>query len=141
VSLQPGERLQLLAHSDRLVSQGIELTADLGTVVALIGEQGLSPASRAALQHLVDLRSAAAARDAERDRLQTQVEAVDSDEQRLRANLAAMPVTDALHGKLLRALDADEDQLGRLNAAIAAAERAAQQAHQVLADAVQSFAI
>jgi hypothetical protein len=52
-----------------------------------------------------------------------------------------MPVTDALHGKLLRALDADEDQLGRLNAAIAAAERAAQQAHQVLADAVQSFAI
>ncbi len=142
VALHAGEQLRLLAHADRQITEEIRLAADdLDNVFALRADQNLSPTARAALQHLADLRSAASDRDAERDRLQTQRTAVESDEQRLRDNLAAVPPTDELHGRLLRALDADEEQLSRLRDAVDAAARAAQQAHQALADAVQSFAI
>ena len=64
---------------------------------------------------------------------------MEHDEDRLRRNIAAVPASDALHGKLVRALEADEDKLATLTAATAQAEAAATAARQALEQAVAAL--
>jgi hypothetical protein len=61
---------------------------------------------------------------------------VEHDEDRLRRNLAAVPASDALHGRLVQALGADEAQLATLAARIADADAAVRQAEVALQQAV-----
>jgi hypothetical protein len=61
------------------------------------------------------------------------------DEDRIRRNLAAVTPNDALHGRLTRALDADESKLDQLAQAIDQATESADKAHQALADAARSL--
>ncbi len=141
VSLAAGEQRRIVAHADHLVSRSTVLGGDAAPIVAVLGEQGLPEAARTALQHVADLARDAAARDAERDRLQGQRATIEQDETRLRANLAAIPPTDPLHGQLMRSLTADEDSLGALAAKQRAAEDAASLAHRALADAISGLSL
>ncbi len=141
VPLQPAEQRRIVAHADRLVSSSTVLGGDAAPILAVLGEQGLPESARAALQHVADLARNAADRDAARDRLNRQRTAIEQDEARLRANLAAIPATDPLHGQLVRALAADEDSLDRLAAQQREAEAAASRAHQALADAISTLAL
>jgi hypothetical protein len=135
VSLAAGETRSLVVHEDRIVREQTVLMQDDRVVASLLGTQSLAPAARAALQHLVDLRSVEAAQAAERDRLQAQRDAVEHDEDRIRQNLVAVPPNDALHDRLVRQLDADETRIAALAKSIEQANATVDQAHQALAAA------
>ncbi len=139
VALRAGEQRRIVAHADRLVQQSTVLGDDPGRVVAVLGEQGLPDAARAALQRVAQLQRDAAARQADSERLQAQRTTIEQDETRLRANLAAVPASDALHGQLLRGLAADEDRLASLAASQQRADAASGQAARALDDAVSSL--
>ncbi len=139
VALKPGERLTLVAHVDRPIQETVALSQDNGMVAAILNEQALTPATRAALRHIEDLRAALAAPEAERARLKAQRGDVERDEDRLRRNIATVPATDPLHGKLLRALEADEGTLATLTTAETQAETIAAQARAALEQAIMDL--
>lgn len=140
VSLKPGEVGRLTAYIDRLEREQTALLADdAQVVVRLLNEQALTPPARAALQRLAALRQDEAAKRAILNQLKAQQAAILQDEDRIRRNLAAVAVNDALHAKLTRALDADETKLDQLNQAIELATTAVDKAHQALADAAGSL--
>lgn len=141
VSLRAGETRTVVAYVDHTYAQEIGLMQDSGVLTQILNEQALAPAARDALRHIADLRAALAQREAERDRNKADLGEVERDEDRLRSNLAAVPATDALHGKLVRALGADEDRIDGINAGIAQAETAVTQARTALEQAVASLRI
>lgn len=136
VDLQPGETRTLSYAVDRDEEQTIAMDDDADELAAVTGLPGLSPGARAALERIAALRAAQAAREAERDRLNTQREAVEADEQRLRDNLGAVQPGEALRTRLVRQLDADETRHGQLAAAIEAADAAVDKAHGALQEAI-----
>ena len=69
------------------------------------------------------MRTAEAARIADRDRLKAALADVEHDEDRLRANIAAVPANDALHTRLIRQLDASETRIAALTKEIEAGRR------------------
>jgi predicted nucleic acid-binding Zn-ribbon protein len=105
----------------------------------VLNEQGLTPAAHAALQKLAALRAEATARENARRALQGEIDAVEHDEQRLRANLAAVPPTEALHTRLVRQLDTDEQRIGQLGQSIADADEAVRRARKALDEAIGSL--
>jgi len=139
VTLAPGETRTLVVHEDRIVREQTALMQDDRVLASLLGTQALTPAARAALQHLADLRADEAARAAARDRLAAQRGEVEHDEDRIRQNLAAVPPNDALHDRLVRQLDADEGRIEANGKAINEANAAVDQAHQALAAAVTAL--
>jgi hypothetical protein len=140
VSLKPGETRTITAYIDRLEREDtVLLDNDAAVVVAMLNEQSLTPAARAALLRLAVLRQDEAAKRATLDQLKAQQAAVLQDEDRIRRNLAAVAPNDALHARLTRALDADETKLEQLGAAIEQATATVDKAHQALADAAGSL--
>jgi hypothetical protein len=111
VALKPGESRTLAVRQDRIRRQSVSLLEGDQAIARVIGLQGLDPAARAALQRLVDLRAAVAARAEEVERLETQMAEIEADQERVRRNLGAVPATDALHGRLLRQLEALEARM------------------------------
>lgn len=136
VDLKPGETQTLSYALDRDEEEEIAMLEGVDELVAVSGLPGLSAPARAALERIAGLRAAEAARTAERDRLNTQREAVEADEQRLRDNLGAVQPGDALRTRLVRQLDADETRHAQLAAAIEAADAAVDKAHGALVEAV-----
>ena len=136
LALKAGEQRTLVAHVDRPVEETVALSQDGGMVAAVLNEQALTATARAALRHIEDLRAALAAPEAEGARLKAQRAEIEHDEDRLRRNIAAVAATDALHGRLLRALDADEEKLAALTTAEAQADAATTQARAALEKAV-----
>jgi hypothetical protein len=140
VTLNAGEVRKLTAYIDRLEQdQTALLDDDAQVVVRLLNEQSLAPAARSALQRLAALRQDEAAKRAIVSQLKAQQAAILQDEDRIRRNLAAVPVTDALHGKLTRALEANEAKLDQLSQLIEQTTAAADKAHLALADAAASL--
>ena len=139
VALKPAETRKLVVHVDRIVRQDVVLMRDNRPLTGLLGEQSLTPQARAALQKIADLRADEATRIADRDRLKAQVAQVEQDEARTRQNLAAVPANDALHARLVRQIEADEDRLAALGTAVEKADAAVDQAHQALSAAVQTL--
>ena len=137
--LKAGETRELVYAVDQHERQSIELLDDEDAVAAVLNLQGASPAARAALERIAALRREEAARTADRDRLVAQRDAVDANQARVRANLAAVQPTDALRGRLLRQLDADETRRGQLDGAVDTANAAVTRAHAALADAIAAL--
>jgi hypothetical protein len=138
-SLTPGQTSSVVVRSDHLIRNQIALLDDDSVLVQLMGEASLTDRARAALRHVADLRGAASAREAARDRLQAELEKIEHDEERLRSNIAAVPANDALRARLVRQLDADEQRIGQLTPAIAQADEAAGKARTALTEAVGSL--
>ena len=141
VTLKAGETRQVTLYVDRMLSEQMVIGDDAGVVVGLLGEAGLPAQARAALEPIARLRQAESDRAAARDRLTAQHAAVEADEERLRKNLAAVSGSDALHGALLRQLEADEGKLAALSTQIASAGAALDQAHQSLLAAVAALSL
>ncbi len=137
--LAPGEVKRLTLAVDRHDQQTITILDDADAVAAVLDLHGATDAARAALRRITDLRAQEAARTADRDALTTQQEAVDTDEQRVRSNLAAVSTGDAIRTRLLRQLDSDETRHGQLDAAINTANTAVTAAHAALVTAVSSL--
>ena len=135
-ALRPGETTTLSYAIDRNEEQSYALLEDAEALTTVMGLQGLSPAGRAALQKIVELRARESALTTEQERLVKQREMVDSDEARLRSNLTALQPGDALRTRLLRLLDADETRRGQIDGAVESATAAVARAHQVLSDAI-----
>ena len=136
VALAPGETRSLTVRMDRITRQQIALLENDAAVARLLGTQGLDPAARAALQHLADLRMAVATRQAALERLEGQFADIESDQERIRRNLAAVPQNDALHGRLLRQLDALETRAEALRRGTDAARAEVEQVRREMAAAI-----
>ena len=141
VALQPGETQTLTYGVDRNERQAIAMIDDADALAEVLDVQGASEPARAALAGIAALRATEAARTADRDALVAQREAVETDEERLRANLGAVAPGDAVRTRLVRQLDADETRHAQLSAAIEAADAAVQKAHGALVDAVAALKI
>jgi len=139
VSLRAGETRTLVVYVDRVTFDEIALMDERDELVQVLNQQSLGQLARTALRHIADLRTTLSDREAERDRTKAQLAEVERDEDRIRRNLGAVPPTDALHGKLVRALDADEDRIASVTAGIAQSETAVSQARASLEQAVQSL--
>jgi hypothetical protein len=139
LALKAGERRVLLAHVDRPLREDVALLDNPAILATILNEQALTPDARAALAHIADLRAALAGHESEREKLKQQVAELERDEDRLRRNIAAVPANDALHGKLVHALDADEDRMANLTAAAAQADAAIAQARTALEQAVTAL--
>ena len=139
VDLQPGAVREVSFAVDTREQQTFGLLDDDDAVATVLNLQGASPAARAALQRIADLRQAEAARTAERDALNDQRETVNHDEERLRANLQAVGPGDAVRTQLLQQLRADEIRLAELSAARDKADAAVTAAHNALTDAVATL--
>jgi hypothetical protein len=143
VTLAAHETRTLVAYVDRLVRENTALLSQLASddpvLLRLVNEQLLTAPARAALQRVLALRADEATRHAAAAELQQQLDAVTRDEDRLRKNLDAVGGNDALHGRLTRALDADETRIEQLTQSLAQANAAADKAHQTLADAVTAL--
>jgi hypothetical protein len=142
VTLKAGEVRRLTVYADRLVREDTALLADdAQVVVRLLNEQNLAAPARAALQRLASLRQDEVSSQTALNQLQAQRAAILQDEDRIRSNLAVVAANDALHARLISALDADETKLDQLGQAIERATAAADKAHQALADAVAGLAL
>jgi hypothetical protein len=139
VDLKPGEVRRLTIAIDQNDQQTIAILDDQDAVAAVLDLRGTTDAAKSALKRISDLRIQEAARTADRDALATQQEAVDTDEQRVRANLAAVGAGDAIRVRLLRQLDADETRHAQLETAINAANTAITAAHTALVNAVSTL--
>ncbi len=137
--LGPGEVRRLTLAVDRHDQQAITILDDADAVAAVLDLHGATDAARAALKRVTDLRAQEASRTVERDALAKQREVVDTDEQRVRSNLAAVGAGDAIRTRLLRQLDADETRHGQLDAAVSAADAAVTAAHAALVTAVSGL--
>jgi hypothetical protein len=141
VTLKPGEQRKVVLTADRLEREDVALTDDPDAVLRLLDIGSLSAAAREAIEHIVNLRRDETARNAERDRLAARREEIVGNEARLRDNLAAVPVGDPLHTRLLRQLDQSETDLQALEAETARARKAAEQARDALAAAIAALSI
>lgn len=141
VRLAAGEQRSLTVHVDRIQYQRMALTTDDRQIVRLLGMQGLDEPARTALQHLAALRTAEAARIAERDLLKTQRAEAERNEDRIRKNLAAVPANNAMHARILRQLEAEETRINALADRITQATAAADAAHQALGKAIAELKI
>ena len=141
VSLKPGETRTLVVQSERIVRQQMALLDDDGIVLRLLGAPDLPPAAKAAFKRLADLRTARTTRQAELDRLEGQYANIERDQERIRKNIAAVPTNDALRGRLVRQLEALENQVETLNQATEKARTAVDQAQKTLEDALGRFTL
>ena len=141
VSLKPGETRSITVRQDRITRQNVALLDGEQAVARVIGLQGLDPAARAALQRLVDLRAARAAKAAEVERMRAQGEEIERDQERIRRNLGAVPANDALHGRLLRQLEAQETRMEALRRSQEAARTAMEVGQRAFEVAVAGFAL
>ena len=141
VDLTPGEVKTVAMNLDRVTRQLVTLASDSGALVRVLGLQGLAPEARAALERVASLRAAEATLESEHDRVQTQIDAVEKDEARIRENLAAVPSGDALRGRLTRQLDADETRIAQLSAQLDRAAQATAAAHKATLDAIGTLTL
>lgn len=139
VDLRPGEIKRLTIAIDRNDRQMIAILDDEDAVAAVLDLRGTTDVARAALKSIAGLRAQESARTADRDALATQQEAVDTDEQRVRSNLAVVSGGDAIRTRLLRQLDADETRHAQLANAVNAANAAIIAAHTALVNAVSTL--
>jgi hypothetical protein len=137
LSLTQGETRTITAWLDQPVRQTVALVDGDDTVLqSIVGAEKLTPSGRAALGHILDLRQDEARKSADLDQQRKRLDDVLADEERIRKNLAAVAATDALHARLIRALDADETIIEELRKSIDIAVTAQAKAHRDLADAV-----
>lgn len=139
VSLKPAEVREVTIDVDRNQRSSTSLIDDQATLLRVLNMQGLGDTARAALSHVRDLRAQEATHTAERDQLQSQRDAADKDEERIRANLAAVSSGDALRTRLVKQLDNDETRIAQLDSQIEQANRAIDQSHQVLLTAIANL--
>jgi chaperonin cofactor prefoldin len=75
------------------------------------------------------------------ENLEAQTAEIETDQERVRRNLAAVPATDALHGRLLRQLEALETRMQALRRSQEQARTAAEQAQRELEAAIGRLAL
>lgn len=142
VSLAPGESRVITAFLDLPVRQTIALVDGNETVLQMIvSEETLNPSARGALRKVLDLRRDEARKEADVEQRKKLLEDVETDEERIRKNLAAVTSADPLRARLTRALDADETKIEQLRKSIDAAQEIADKAHRALTDAVAALKI
>ncbi len=141
VALKPGETRTLTVHADRINREQVALLDNTTIVVRLLAAAEVDAKSKAALQRLADLYKARTARRAELDKVNAQFDQIEHDQDRIRQNLAAVPSNDALHGRLVRSLEALEGRIDALHHAAEQAKTAVDRAQQELETAILQFTL
>jgi len=139
VALAKGEQKSVTVRLDRVVRQQVALTQDDRVLVRLLGLQGLDDRAKAGLQRLMGLNAEVTRRKTDRERLETARAEAERNQDRIRKNLAAVPANDAMHGRLVRQLDAEEKRIGDLQAQIERAEAEHVKARESLANAIATL--
>jgi hypothetical protein len=142
LTLAAGENRVVAGWLDQPVKETVALVeADDDVLTMVTGADHLSQAGRAALRKIIDLRQDLARRTTEVDRQRKLLEDVNADEERLRKNLTTVSGSEALHGRLTRALDADETRIEQIQKDIQDAEAEATKANRALTEAVNALKI
>ena len=137
VSLTPGESRVITAWLDRPVRQTLALVeGDEAVLRAIVDERTLTPAARTALRKVLDLRRDESRKETEVERQRKLLEEVETDEERIRKNLAAVTAADPLRARLTRALDANETKIEQIRKTIETAQGEVDKAHRALVDAI-----
>ncbi|HEX4366014.1 MAG TPA: DUF4139 domain-containing protein [Rhodopila sp.] len=140
LSLTANETRTITATLDRPEHRTVALLTGSDAILqAIVGTEKLNPSGQAALRHILDLRRQEAHRSADLNQQRKRLDDLLADVDRLRKNLTVVAATDALHTRLIHALDADETAIEALRQSIAAAEAALAKAHQDLAAAVTAL--
>jgi hypothetical protein len=137
LDIKAGETYRLTAYadtSDTSVETLLPKDGDLdnSVLVSVLAEPTLDAVTRAKLQNLADLRAAEGSRSEALQKLTDERDAMNNDEQRLRANIQAVFNPGDLRDKLLAELAGDESELARLAEAIHSAQANVAQAHAAL---------
>jgi hypothetical protein len=122
--------VRVVVRTDHLSDEKVTLGDQDNVILGLLGEQGLTETARIALRSVKVVEAAAVAQANARDKVQGEIERVEHDEERLRANLGAVPAGDTLHTRLVRQRDADESRLGQLHDTLAQSDQSARRARQ-----------
>lgn len=143
LDLKPGEVRTLNFWLDSTLREEIGLLGNDGSSILLrvLADRNLPAATRQSLERLAAMRQEEANKRNDVARLIRDIEAVERNQDRLRRNLAAVPVGDALHTRLTRQLDADETKIAGLRQSIEQATQAADAARKVYSDAVAGLKI
>lgn len=138
VDLKAGEVKPLNFWLDSTVREEIGLlNIDVSpTLIRVLADRNMPAVARQSLERIASLRQDEANKRNEVARLIREMEAVERNEDRIRRNLQAVPVGDALHTRLTRQLDADETKIAGLRQSIEQATQAADTARKVYSDAV-----
>ena len=140
LALAAGTSRTVTAWLDQPIRQSISLEDGDDTILrAIVGQDKLPPAARAAFNRLLDLRREESRREAEVERLRKQLADVHTDEERIRKNLGSVSSADPLRARLTRALDADETKIEQLQKLIDAGLVEMEKAHRALADAATAL--
>ncbi len=142
LDIKAGETYRLTAYadtSDTSVETLLPKDGDLdnSVLVSVLAEPTLDAVTRAKLQNLADLRAAEGSRSEALQKLTDERDAMNNDEQRLRANIQAVFNPGDLRDKLLAELAGDESELARLAEAIHSAQANVAQAHAALQEAAR----
>jgi len=141
VDLKAGEVRTLSFWLDAPVREEIGLlNSDVSTVlVRVLADRAIPAAARQSLERIAALRQDESNKRNDVARLTREMQAVDTDEDRIRRNLQAIPAGDALHTRLMRQLDADETKIAALRQSIDQATAAADAARKIYAEAVSNL--
>ena len=141
VELKAGEVRTLSFWLDATLREEIGLLGNdvSPTLVRVLAERSMPAAARQALERIAALRQDESNKRNEVARLTREVQVVETDEDRIRRNLQAVPAGDALHARLMRQLDADETKIAALRQSIDQATAAADAARKVYSDAVTNL--
>jgi hypothetical protein len=120
---------------ERTDTRLVELAELDGASLSLYAKSGeIDPATRASLEKLAALRAAEAEAERELAAAQSRIDAVTTDQTRIKDLLAAAPVGSDLAKRYLGKLDADETELEALNKTKAKRETARDQARKTVAE-------
>ncbi len=133
----PGTTVTVLVVLSRPDQETLGLTdAEPGELDTFISNTRLTPKLRAGLQKLVDLRADLDRKQATLATLQERRTTIGTDQDRLRANLTAVPPQSELQRRYLAQMLAQENELTTLQTQTRTAQAATDQADAALKDAI-----
>jgi hypothetical protein len=144
VDLKQGEVRHITAYMDNVQESSVSIGSFIqqdGYDEDFEGLNGVSPAVKAAMHHLMDLQRVVVIRQSEQAALIAQRTDLYKDEDRLRENLKVVPVGDALHTKLIQELSDSESKIGDLKTKTDAASSAVDKAQNDFDTAVSSLVL
>ncbi len=142
VDVPAGKSVDFNVVTQRPISQTIALTnLDLDVLISYAREAKASPALQKALQDLVARRRAIVDLQAQRARLQADLAAIDTEQTRIRQNMAQLDRTSALYKQYVEKLTAQEAQVDATRAKINALQTQEAQAQKDLDAIVDNMTI
>ncbi len=140
VAADPGKPALLTVEEERSENQQVALTnVDDGTIVYYMNTPQASPKVKAALAEVIKRKQAIAGIQAKRRQLESQVQAIDQEQSRIRQNMAQLDRNSDLYNRYVKKFGEQEDQMETLRKQIQGEEANEAAAHKSLDEYLESL--